>query len=111
MLEVEQPSEYGSCESALVVRAVLSSRPGGDAPAKGEAETLILDHVYTSLPTLPFPDDKKLIAANVYAHVWQQAVSGASKDVAMKNNGMTPRRHPKQKFDGTPGKRVQNLLN
>jgi type I restriction enzyme R subunit len=45
---------------------------------KGEVETLILDHVYTSLPTPPFTDDdKKLVAANVYAHVWQQAVSGA----------------------------------
>jgi type I restriction enzyme R subunit len=45
---------------------------------KGEVETLILDHVYTSLPTPPFTDnDKKVIAANVYAHVWQQAVSGA----------------------------------
>jgi type I restriction enzyme R subunit len=45
---------------------------------KGDVETLILDHVYTSLPTPPFTDDdKKLIAANVYAHVWQQAVSGA----------------------------------
>jgi type I restriction enzyme, R subunit len=45
---------------------------------KGEVETLILDHVYTSLPTPPFTDDeKKLIAENVYAHVWQQAASGA----------------------------------
>lgn len=45
---------------------------------KGDVETLILDHVYTSLPTPPYTDDdKKLIAANVYAHVWQQAVSGA----------------------------------
>jgi type I restriction enzyme, R subunit len=44
---------------------------------KGEVETLILDHVYTNLPTPPFTDDdKKLVAANVYAHVWQQAVRG-----------------------------------
>ena len=44
---------------------------------KGEVETLILDHVHTNLPTPPFTDnDKKLVAANVYAHIWQQAVSG-----------------------------------
>lgn len=45
---------------------------------KGEIETLILDHVYNSLPTPPFTDDdKNLVAANVYSHVWQQAVRGA----------------------------------
>lgn len=44
---------------------------------KGEVETLILDHVYTGLPTPPFTDaEKDLIAKNVYTHVWQQAVSG-----------------------------------
>jgi type I restriction enzyme R subunit len=44
---------------------------------KGDVETLILDHVYMSLPTPPFTDeDKKLVAANVYSHIWQQAVSG-----------------------------------
>lgn len=43
---------------------------------KADVETLILDHVYTHFPDPPFNDDeKKLIAANVYAHVWQQAVS------------------------------------
>lgn len=45
---------------------------------KGEVETLILDHVYTTLPTPPFTDDEKqLIAKKVYSHVWQQAVRGA----------------------------------
>ena len=44
---------------------------------KGEVETLILDHVYMNLPTPPFTDnDKKLVAENVYAHIWQQAVNG-----------------------------------
>ena len=29
------------------------------------------------LPTPPFtPEEKKLVAHNVYAHVWQQAMSG-----------------------------------
>jgi hypothetical protein len=40
--------------------------------------THILDEVFTSLPTPPFTaEEKKLVAANIYAHVWQQAVSGA----------------------------------
>lgn len=44
---------------------------------KGEVETLILDHVYTSLPTPPFTDaEKDLIAKSVYSHVWQQAIGG-----------------------------------
>jgi type I restriction enzyme, R subunit len=44
---------------------------------KGEVEVLILDKVFASLPTPPFtPDEKKVIAENVYAHVWQQAMSG-----------------------------------
>jgi hypothetical protein len=37
----------------------------------------ILDAVYADLPTPPFTvEEKKLVAANVYAHVWQQAVNG-----------------------------------
>jgi type I restriction enzyme R subunit len=33
--------------------------------------------VFTSLPTPPFnAEEKKLVAANIYAHVWQQAVNG-----------------------------------
>ena len=44
---------------------------------KADVETLILDHVYTHFPDPTFSDDEKtLIAANVYAHVWHQAVSG-----------------------------------
>ena len=43
---------------------------------KGEVEALILDHVYTNFPDPPFTDqEQKLIAADVYEHVWQQAVS------------------------------------
>jgi type I restriction enzyme R subunit len=42
-----------------------------------EVEVLILDKVYASLPTPPFTaDEKKLIARNVYSHVWQQAMHG-----------------------------------
>lgn len=44
---------------------------------KGEVEALILDHVYADLPTPPFTEaEKDLIAKNVYAHIWQQAISG-----------------------------------
>ena len=44
---------------------------------KGEVEAFILDEVFIKLPTPPFtPEEKKLVADNVYAHVWQQAMSG-----------------------------------
>jgi type I restriction enzyme R subunit len=44
---------------------------------KGEVEVLITDKVYASLPTPPFTaEEKKLIADNIYAHVWQQAMNG-----------------------------------
>ncbi len=44
---------------------------------KADVEVFILDEVYASLPTPPFtPDEKKLVAGNVYAHVWQQAMTG-----------------------------------
>ena len=44
---------------------------------KAEVKVLILDKVIASLPTPPFTsDEKESVAADVYAHVWQQAVSG-----------------------------------
>ena len=44
---------------------------------KADVEVFILDQVYASLPTPPFTaEEKKAAAAEVYAHVWQQAVSG-----------------------------------
>ncbi|HET8972980.1 MAG TPA: GAF domain-containing protein [Pseudolabrys sp.] len=44
---------------------------------KAEVEVFILDQVFASLPTPPFtPGEKKAVAANVYAHIWQQAMSG-----------------------------------
>ena len=37
----------------------------------------ILDEVFAKLPTPPFTtEEKKAVAGNVYAHVWQQAISG-----------------------------------
>ena len=44
---------------------------------KADVEVFILDELYADLPTPPFTaDEKKMVAAQVYAHVWQQAVSG-----------------------------------
>ncbi|MDF1730799.1 MAG: type I restriction endonuclease subunit R [Minwuia sp.] len=44
---------------------------------KADVEVLILNEVYRSLPTPPFtPEEKEAVASQVYAHVWQQAVSG-----------------------------------
>ena len=44
---------------------------------KAEVKVFILDKVYASLPTPPFtPEEKEAVAAEVYTHVWQQAVSG-----------------------------------
>ena len=50
---------------------------------KADVEVFILDEVYVSLPTPPFTaEEKKAVAADVYAHVWQQAVSGQFARVA-----------------------------
>lgn len=44
---------------------------------KGEVEAFILDEIFVKLPSPPFtPEEKKLVADNVYAHVWQQAMRG-----------------------------------
>ena len=44
---------------------------------KADVEVFILDEVFTNLPTPPFTEEEmKVVASNVYDHVWQQAVSG-----------------------------------
>lgn len=44
---------------------------------KGEIEAFILDEVFVKLPSPPFTlAEKQLVASNVYAHVWQQSMSG-----------------------------------
>ena len=44
---------------------------------KADVKVFILDEVYASLPTPPFtPEEKEAVAAEVYTHVWQQAVRG-----------------------------------
>ena len=45
---------------------------------KGEVEAFILDEIFIKLPSPPFTkEEKKQAADSVYAHVWQQAMSGA----------------------------------
>jgi type I restriction enzyme R subunit len=45
---------------------------------KGEVEAFILDEIFIKLPSPPFTkEEKKQVAHNVYAHVWQQAMSGS----------------------------------
>ncbi|MDE0383554.1 MAG: hypothetical protein OXI22_06690 [Defluviicoccus sp.] len=44
---------------------------------KADVEVFILDEVHIRLPSPPFTtEEKKAVAGEVYAHVWQQAVSG-----------------------------------
>ena len=44
---------------------------------KADVKIFILDEVYANLPTPPFtPEEKQALAAEVYTHVWQQAVRG-----------------------------------
>ena len=44
---------------------------------KADIKVFILDEVYANLPTPPFtPEEKEAVAAEVYTHVWQQAVRG-----------------------------------
>ncbi|RWM82633.1 MAG: type I restriction endonuclease subunit R [Mesorhizobium sp.] len=51
---------------------------------KADVEVFILDEVFASLPSPPFtPEEKKLVAGNVYAHVWQQAMSGGFARAAL----------------------------
>ena len=44
---------------------------------QAEVETFILDRIYQELPEPPYSsDDKQLVAALVYQHVWQQSLGG-----------------------------------
>ena len=70
--------KQASRELLAAVRARLAEldRFWEKEQTKADVETLILDHVYENFPDPPFSEvEKKLIAANVYAHVWQQAMS------------------------------------
>ena len=43
---------------------------------QAEVEVRILDHLFEALPTPPFTDDDKQLAAKrVYQHIWQQSAA------------------------------------
>jgi hypothetical protein len=47
--------------------------------------------VYASLPIPPFTaEEKKLIADSIYAHVWQQAMSGVCAAIMMHSHDDAP---------------------
>ncbi|MCX7382600.1 MAG: type I restriction endonuclease subunit R [Alphaproteobacteria bacterium] len=63
--------------SSLKARLAALDRFWEKEQTKADVRVFILDEVYTGLPTPPFTaEEKELVAANVYAHVWQQAMSG-----------------------------------
>jgi type I restriction enzyme, R subunit len=46
---------------------------------QAEVEVKILDHLFETLPSPPFTDeDKQLAAKRVYQHIWQQSAAGTS---------------------------------
>lgn len=48
-----------------------------NAQTQAEVETLILDHLYTTLPRPPLTEaDTKQLAARVYEYVWQRSAAG-----------------------------------
>jgi len=64
--------------AALKARLATLDRFWEKEQTKAEVEVFILDAVYADLPSPPFTaDEKTLVAANVYAHVWRQAVGGS----------------------------------
>lgn len=61
------------------VLAVIAARQDWTAkePTKAEVEELILQEVFTLLPTPPFDEAEKVaLAERVYQHVWQQSNAG-----------------------------------
>jgi type I restriction enzyme R subunit len=63
--------------AAIKARLAQLDRFWEKEQTKADAEVFILDEVYATLPTPPFtPEETKDVAVEVYAYVWQQAVSG-----------------------------------
>lgn len=72
---VKQASRY--MLKAIKERLAELDRFWEKEQTKGEIEAFILDEIFVKLPSPPFTaEEKKLVASNVYAHVWQQAMSG-----------------------------------
>ena len=69
--------------ASIKVRLTELDRFWEKEQTKADVEVFILDGVYAGLPTPPFTvEEKKAVAAEVYAHVWQQAISGVFARVA-----------------------------
>jgi type I restriction enzyme, R subunit len=63
--------------AAIKARLVELDRFWEKEQTKADVEVFILDEVFARLPTPPFTsDEKKGLAARVYAHVWQQSMTG-----------------------------------
>ena len=63
--------------ASIKVRLAELDRFWEKEQTKGEVEAFILDEIFIKLPSPPFTaEEKKLVAGNVYAHVWQQAMNG-----------------------------------
>jgi type I restriction enzyme, R subunit len=63
--------------ASIKVRLAELDRFWEKEQTKADVEVFILDEVFAKLPTPPFTsEEKKAVAGNVYAHVWQQAMNG-----------------------------------
>ena len=64
--------------AAITARLSALDRFWEKEQTKADLQVFILDGVFASLPTPPFTvEEKEAVASDVYAHIWQQAVSGA----------------------------------
>jgi hypothetical protein len=71
------PPAYCRRSASVPSHLIKENFSGWSFCALQDVEVFILDKVYASLPTPPFtPSEKKTLAANVYTHIWQQAVRG-----------------------------------
>ena len=63
--------------ASIKVRLAVLDRFWEKEQTKADVEVFILDEVFARLPSPPFtPDEKASLAADLYAHVWQQAMRG-----------------------------------
>jgi type I restriction enzyme, R subunit len=63
--------------ASIKVRLAELDRFWEKEQTKADVEVFILDEVFAKLPTPPFTiEEKKTVAGNVYAHIWQQAMNG-----------------------------------
>ena len=69
--------------ASIKARLAVLDRFWEKEQTKADVEVFILDEVHIRLPSPPFTtEDKKAVAGKVYAHVWQQAVSGEFAEAA-----------------------------